>query len=423
MRVALSVCACAIMLAVGPARGVVWNGETVDTLGSNATSLAVDRNGTPHIAYHYSISQYNTGVRYAKRGPAGGWTVTRVDSSAVLGNAVGGSVAIGLDSSGNPWIAYRFETLASDTLKVAHWNGSGWDISRVDDRRPKSLTDCQVIVDRANRPHVIYRSQWVVCHAALNGSAWDRDTVCYIGFSGPPEAVLDSQDRLHVGVCNYDTVFVFNGPDWDTSLAALIDNGTWVAVHAAIDGNDRIHLAYSRVVSAGKWGICCSRQMAAGGWTSEVVDSVDIPLVPTGIDIAADAQGSELLVYPKQYGATPCLVSATGPGGWQVALVDSSDGFVDADLVLGPGNVASLCFPGSVEFFSGSLSGGAVRPFAAAGAGRPGLAWQTRVMLPGSGLRPAQASAWDMLGRAAAVLHQGRTGLAAPLVTGEQAGR
>jgi alpha-tubulin suppressor-like RCC1 family protein len=94
-----------------------WTWSAPETVpggdGATTSSLALDAQGNPSIAFYASRS-----LRLAKKvGTA--WSVQTVDASA---GDVGDWNSIALDGAGNPRISYH----ANGVLKFAEWNGSAW---------------------------------------------------------------------------------------------------------------------------------------------------------------------------------------------------------------------------------------------------------------------------------------------------------
>ena len=131
----------------------VWSTEIVDMTGppnTNAfpdrlTSIALDSQGNPHIAYYDNL---HGKLRYASRAD-GAWTPTTVDSA---GN-VGGYISLQLDAMDRPRISYY--DITNQDLKFAHQTGGTWTIELVDSAgdvgRWSSLR-----LDAQGDPHISY---------------------------------------------------------------------------------------------------------------------------------------------------------------------------------------------------------------------------------------------------------------------------
>ncbi|MEP0815335.1 MAG: PKD domain-containing protein [bacterium] len=134
--------------------GSSWSRKTVDSgteNGKGEGSLALDASGNPAIAWYWDSDVDD--LLYAS------WTGTDWASQVVFGQ---GAVAAGkynslkFDSDGNPCIAFYDST--DRFLKFAKWNGSGWDVTWIDDgdgwRRVGEY--CSLDFDANGVPHVAY---------------------------------------------------------------------------------------------------------------------------------------------------------------------------------------------------------------------------------------------------------------------------
>ncbi|MDD5260124.1 MAG: Ig-like domain-containing protein, partial [bacterium] len=102
-----------------------WQNGLVDSVGGTAsgTSLALDRNNNPQIAYAFANEDWTqSDLKYAQW-TGSSWQVTTIDSSG----AVGWWASLVLDSNNNPGIAY-YDATSSD-LKYAKKTGTSWEIT------------------------------------------------------------------------------------------------------------------------------------------------------------------------------------------------------------------------------------------------------------------------------------------------------
>jgi hypothetical protein len=103
--------------------------ETIDSgADSSAISMAVDAQGTPHVAWvkntYLSPGQYLVEVRYAKR-QGGAWSPVTVDSEMVAGAADERlAVSLALDPAGHPSIAYHHRSTRS--LRIVVGDGTSF---------------------------------------------------------------------------------------------------------------------------------------------------------------------------------------------------------------------------------------------------------------------------------------------------------
>lgn len=125
-----------------------WNCTTIDngTGGGTGqfTSVQVNANGTPWIAYYdngntiLKVAQYvGSGGSGCTNQPSPAWSCFTVDSSGTA--AFGTSAHLGFDKYGNAWISYNDST--NTRMRIAQYVGSGgsgcastqWTCSQVDD--------------------------------------------------------------------------------------------------------------------------------------------------------------------------------------------------------------------------------------------------------------------------------------------------
>ncbi|MFC1766950.1 Ig-like domain-containing protein [Candidatus Margulisiibacteriota bacterium] len=106
--------------------GTSWQYKTIDPSGDVGlyTSLALDGSNNPRISYYYSTGG---DLKYASceaGSESGSWNIATIDSVGTVGDFT----SLALDSSGNPRISYRDNTLptSNEKLKYAWYQGSTW---------------------------------------------------------------------------------------------------------------------------------------------------------------------------------------------------------------------------------------------------------------------------------------------------------
>ena len=237
--------------------GEGWNVETVDsshTPGYSAgrtSSIAVDSNGYPHISYeyHFYVSGYIwSNLRYAYwNGSA--WNIQTVDP----GQWLGFWSSIALDRNGHPHISYK-DSQFPGGLKYAKWNGTAWSIEDVELSREYAVGGFpSLALDRNDNPHISYvdgNDDGGIRYARWNRSAWIFDTVD-AGPGGwfwhPTSLALDKNDNPHIGYYNNeigDIKYVkWNGSSWNIASVDLIGASS-VPVSLSLDKNDNPHVSY-----------------------------------------------------------------------------------------------------------------------------------------------------------------------------------
>ena len=124
-------------------------------------AVAFARNGTLWLSYYDSTSG---DLMATSRAAAGGWSVTQIVDQD--GN-VGKESSLSVDRNGNPGIAYY--DVANGDLKYAHYNGSVWNIIRVDSSSDVGL-HASLAYDASNRPGISYYDN---THKALKFAYWN----------------------------------------------------------------------------------------------------------------------------------------------------------------------------------------------------------------------------------------------------------
>ena len=102
--------------------GTTWNSVTVDdgsTMVGTHSDIALDGSDNPHISY---VDSTNGLLRYAYHNGES-WVLSTVDPSG----SVLGYTSIAVDSDGHPRIAYH-----DGTLRLAEWDGASWTLTTQD---------------------------------------------------------------------------------------------------------------------------------------------------------------------------------------------------------------------------------------------------------------------------------------------------
>ena len=128
--------------------GLIYDGQLIDESAVGAVSLALDRDGIPHLSYtawnedHYSL-------RYASQGQTGWYTQT-LDMMGVW------DTSLALDQNGYPHISYAggspgiFEGV---DLKYAYQDLTGWHFRTVYQGR---VGESSLMLDEEDNPHISF---------------------------------------------------------------------------------------------------------------------------------------------------------------------------------------------------------------------------------------------------------------------------
>jgi hypothetical protein len=146
------------------------------------TSIAIDRDGHPHIAYCSATDFRSPGeLRYAYR-TADGWTVTPPVTS---GPVVGRFPSLALDHWDRPHIAWLDGDAADEslgTVRYAVFNNDAWQVEELDVMQDVELSffearkSVSLALDRLWQPHVAFGDRRVVKYARKVFGEWQIET-------------------------------------------------------------------------------------------------------------------------------------------------------------------------------------------------------------------------------------------------------
>ncbi|HZF13873.1 MAG TPA: hypothetical protein VFE33_34200, partial [Thermoanaerobaculia bacterium] len=249
--------------------------------------------------------QLNNRLKYAHFD--GGWHLETVDDH-------GGALAMALDGTGRPQIAYS--KLTPGEMDLARWQ-AGWKSAKVD---AVSFPSYAMAVDGAGRPHVAYRDFRESCSDDLKYAVFDHawqitmvDAKTCSGQSVSIALTKDGKPRIAynrdypLGDLNYAW---FDGA-WHTEKVEAGNAGRYCSL--ALDAQGHPHLSY---YAAGKLKYA-SKDTA---WHSEVVDGQGN--VGFYSSLVLDAQGRPRIGYWDVAKGRLKYAYQDG-GGWQQEVVDS----------------------------------------------------------------------------------------------------
>jgi len=136
-----------------------WGFETVDREDGSGlySSMAIDANGGVHISYIVELGLTFAKLKYAyQRDPGARWEITELDilRDIVIGVAGARNVtSLALDTEGNPWIAYGDQQV----VRLASFDGNLWDTETVVVAQGDPFGQIASLqLDGDDRPHLAY---------------------------------------------------------------------------------------------------------------------------------------------------------------------------------------------------------------------------------------------------------------------------
>jgi len=183
--------------------GTSWILESVAMGPDTETSIAIDPlTDQPKVAYYVVPS----GGLMLASDSNGTWSSQVVDPSYV-----GSSLSLAIDAQGHPRIAYEAGTASA--LRYAAWTGAAWTISVVE---PSAVKRASLRLDSSGAPRIAYSNSTGLMYARWDGSSWSKTLVDTKNFYWVSLA-LDASDRPHIGYAM----------GWGGDVRYAVENGTW----------------------------------------------------------------------------------------------------------------------------------------------------------------------------------------------------
>lgn len=263
--------------------------EPYDVSGDDySTAADIDTTGQPHFVYLHHTDGKAYELIYISR-KLGQWMAEVVDN----GDDAGSYASLGLDSLGNPHIAYA----ANGTLNYAQWTGGEWVTQEI---ASKVVSDIRLLIDYADNPHIVYKHDGFVEYAYQTGSSW---TIVELGEEWVDRlaSALDNQGKPHIvygkvyyeeSAPRYSDLYhaTWTGSQWVKETIFEMSNLSIDNLSMVLDKNDNIHLAHGLTYHL------IHTYQNNGTWSTEVVDDkFDLYLLDT--DITVDVDGNPRIAY------------------------------------------------------------------------------------------------------------------------------
>ena len=164
--------------------------------------------------------------------------------------------SLALDSNNYPHISFaNFSVFEGRDLMYTFWNGSNWNIQKLEDNVFFAYYDSSLTLDSDDHPHISYGSHYGLKYTMWNGSEWLSvivDSKDWNGFGS--SLALDSAGNPHISYIRSDSTFPLNPyPAWDLKYAfwngskwniEFIDKNVGSFPSLALDSNDYPHISY-----------------------------------------------------------------------------------------------------------------------------------------------------------------------------------
>lgn len=305
--------------------GVRWIQDVVTRLKDAPfdarTSLALDAQDRPHIAYPGTAESNNPALHYATWSLNEGWLLQVVELSEEPNEGINAELALALDGQGRPHISYS-RKLKEELRHAAH-DGSGWTLETVTGALGADQIALAVAAD--GTPHIFFHGPGLsdVTYAWKSGAGWQMEPVGDDDADGGVSIVLDGSGRPHVsyiyGFGRFVRHAVRDGGGWQIENAESV-GGAFVLPHSALalDGAGEPSIAYI-LESAGTAWLMLARR-SGGTWSNEVVDGTSIPERYLALSIGPDGR-PQVAYYDAPYSDLRYAAHTTR---WQVAPLGSA---------------------------------------------------------------------------------------------------
>jgi VCBS repeat-containing protein len=276
--------------------------ESLGTAGFSAgvveyTSLALDSNDTPYVAYS-DIENSGKVTVMKKNGTA--WDVL---GNAGFSEGVATYISLALDNNDNLYVAYR-DNANGNEATLMKFNGTAWVVVGGAGFSAGVVEYTSLAFDSLDTPYVAYRdieNSGKVTVMKKNGTAWD-----VVGNAGFSEGVatyislaLDINDNLYVAYRDFEngnkaTVMVFPGTAWEVVGGAVgFSAGVVEYTSLAHDSNYTPYVAYRDIKNSGKVTVM---KFDGAAWVV-VGDAGFSEGVATYISLALDSDGDPYVAY------------------------------------------------------------------------------------------------------------------------------
>ncbi|HTJ44860.1 MAG TPA: hypothetical protein VL463_22290 [Kofleriaceae bacterium] len=251
-----------------------WTSETVGGGTVYSPRLAIAADGTVYVAYGGFSGSVPEGIALARRDVGtGAWTY---ESVAAVNVSFGNTFVDLALAGGVPMIAWHDPSAGS--LVVSTASGGGFTSETVDPNLPVgAYHDLAIAIDSSGRPHVAYRQDSPffreIDHAVKDGGAWTLDKVLVMkhgergvvrmAASPKGELAVGFVDELGVDVATYAHGLWFSQPALPDSSDIDVAFDASGTLYVATSDNDGVHLFTQSGRYADDYVAACTSAAAA----------------------------------------------------------------------------------------------------------------------------------------------------------------
>lgn len=228
--------------------GSVWQNVGVpafsDTTGDNAPAIALDKAGTPYVAFISAESTPANGRITVMKFDGTSWVVVGIPGFSL--GAVE-EVFIALDRADTPYVAYTNRSMGTPRPSVMKFNGSSWVSVGPPIISPEYINSLSFALDSAGTPYIAYSKFYSDDRLVVlkyDGTSWVplelwipvtgvHFTSVAIGNGNVPHVAFDYRAKK------------YNGISWDDVGDAYLMSGYAWSLKLAFDKNGTPYIAYT----------------------------------------------------------------------------------------------------------------------------------------------------------------------------------
>jgi hypothetical protein len=215
-------------------------------------SLVISPDGTPYVTW-YQTHADDGSIYFHLRSALlrdGAWLARTVDFEGEAGKWT----SMALDNKAQPFISYSI--YPSGELRLAHWNGTQWEISSIDSlagdaSKANRGMGNSLKMDSQGKLHVSYYSEKELRYAVLEGDRWVIQKVTDVSPRGSWVSFLSSLDFDHEGNphISFDDAGAlkhafWDGKVWHIQIIAMSGSDFYRYSSLAVGPDDSIYISY-----------------------------------------------------------------------------------------------------------------------------------------------------------------------------------